>query len=257
MNQKVKINKIINTIDDFKHELQIIKDKGFHKSKRSGPTGIGKTLEDLLGIEENCIATPDLDTVELKSARKDSSSMLTLTTKSPDKRGANSLLRDTYGYKTEESIALNPNINILHTTVNGIDFNTLNGEPFLKLTFKDEKMYLEHAEHGILENVYWSEDSLTKAFKKKYPYEKLYYVKAQTKTKDGEEYFLYEDAYFLQKFSAEKMLNNIKSGIIDVDIRIGIHAKGKNIGKSHDHGTAIRISPDKLDLCFDKTDKIL
>ena len=46
--------------------------------------GIGKTLEDLLGIKENNFPGPDGITTELKSARKNSKSMLTLFTKSPD-----------------------------------------------------------------------------------------------------------------------------------------------------------------------------
>ena len=45
---------------------------GFVESHREGDTGIGKTLEDLLGITENNIAGPDFATYELKSARKDS-----------------------------------------------------------------------------------------------------------------------------------------------------------------------------------------
>lgn len=43
-------------------------------------TGIGKTLEDLLGIEENNFPGPNGEKVELKSIRKNSSSMISLFT---------------------------------------------------------------------------------------------------------------------------------------------------------------------------------
>lgn len=257
MAKTITITKSIATIDDFKKEIKHINKKGYIQTRRSGDTGIGKTLEDELGIQENCIAAADLGTVELKAARNNSSSMLTLTTKSPDKRGANSKLRDKYGYKTDESIELNPNLNILHSTVNGQDFNTLNGQPFLKLSFEADKMYLEHYDDGILDNIYWSEKSLTKAFKKKFPEDKLYYVKANSKIIGGKEHFEYNKAYLLEGFDSKELLKNIQAGVIDVDIRIGIFTEGKKKGKSHDHGTAIRINPSKLDLCFKKKTKLL
>ncbi len=257
MSKKIIINNNITSLNDFIRELNKIEKMGYVQAHRSGPTAIGKTLEDLLGIEENCISTPDLGNVELKSARLNSNSMLTLTTKSPDTRGANSWLRDNYGYKTNESILINPNLNILHSTLNGQNFNSLNGRPYLKLAFKNDKMYVEHAKDGILEKVFWSENTLAKAFKSKYPQEKLYYVKADTKVINGVEYFHYKEAYYLQNFSAEKMLENIKSGIIEIDIRIGMYPNGVRKGASHDHGTGIRIRQDKLELCFESKKKIL
>ena len=56
---------------------------GWIKTHRSGPTGIGKTLEDLLGIVENNIDGPDFGDYELKSCRLNSNSMLTIFTKTP------------------------------------------------------------------------------------------------------------------------------------------------------------------------------
>ncbi len=64
---------------------------GWIKTHRSGNTGIGKTLEDLLGITENNIQGPDFGSYELKSGRINSNSMLTLMTKSPEPRGINSV----------------------------------------------------------------------------------------------------------------------------------------------------------------------
>jgi len=51
-------------------KLSDIKKKGYVKTLRQGPTGIGKTLETLLGIEENNISTPDLGRIELKAHRE-------------------------------------------------------------------------------------------------------------------------------------------------------------------------------------------
>lgn len=88
------------TLDEFIERFTKIKNMGWVKTHRAGRTGIGKTLEDLLGIVENNIQGPDFGDYELKSARKNSNSMLTLITKSPDTKAANSVLRLTYGYSS-------------------------------------------------------------------------------------------------------------------------------------------------------------
>lgn len=75
---------MINNMQDFIIAMENIENQGFIKTHRRGRTGIGKTLEDLLGIKENNIPGPDLTNVELKSARMHSKSMVTLTTQSPD-----------------------------------------------------------------------------------------------------------------------------------------------------------------------------
>ena len=47
-------------------ELKEIRERGYVKTHRSHNTGIGKTLEDLLGIKENNFI-PNGDSTELKS----------------------------------------------------------------------------------------------------------------------------------------------------------------------------------------------
>lgn len=74
------------------NNLKKLKKKGFIKTHRTGNTGIGKTLEDVLGITENNIPGPNAKMIELKSARKNAKSMLTLFTKSPLPKKANSIL---------------------------------------------------------------------------------------------------------------------------------------------------------------------
>lgn len=68
---------MIYTLEDFIREYSNIVNMGWVKTHRAGPTGIGKTLEDLLGIQENNIDGPDFGDYELKSCRINSNSMLT------------------------------------------------------------------------------------------------------------------------------------------------------------------------------------
>lgn len=250
--RKVIVNGDLATEEKFADKMRELKDRGAISTHRSGDTGIGKTLEDELGVEENSVQASDIEGVELKANRKGTSSKITLMTKSPEKRSVNNkILRENYGIQTEESLKLNPNAKILHTTVNAKGFNTLNGEPFMKLTSQGSRIHLEHAQDGILEDVYWEIDSLVKAQENKFPEEKLYHVQAETGVdENGNETFHYTEASALEGFSSDKLMKCIEDGDIEMDIRLGLHASGKQKGKNHDNGTAFRVTKSKLGKCF-------
>ena len=57
------------TIVEFSEKFRQIKEMGFVPSLRKGPTGIGYTLETLLGIDENNDTSPDIEGAELKAHR--------------------------------------------------------------------------------------------------------------------------------------------------------------------------------------------
>lgn len=65
---------------EFVTKFDEIKAMGWVKSMRRGNTGIGYTLEELLGVPENNISAPDLGDIELKAHRINSTSMITLFT---------------------------------------------------------------------------------------------------------------------------------------------------------------------------------
>ena len=48
--------------------------------QRTGPTGIGYTLESELGISENNVSLPDFGSIELKSMRQGAKRLITLFT---------------------------------------------------------------------------------------------------------------------------------------------------------------------------------
>jgi hypothetical protein len=67
-------------INEFKVKFLEIKAKGYLPSMRSGPTGVGHTLEYHLGLSENNIALPDIGNIELKAHRTNSNNLITLFT---------------------------------------------------------------------------------------------------------------------------------------------------------------------------------
>jgi len=233
------------TYPELIEKLRKIKKLGYIKTHRAGNTGIGKTLEDLLGIEENNIPGPNAVRLELKSARRNVSSMLTLFTKSPLPRRANSMLLQRFGYESRRGNRRKE----LHTTVNAKDFNQLKGEAGFKIDIQGERINLINTQGEILG--YWDKDTLKEYFERKLP--KLLYVKAEAKGRGANEEFWFNEAWLLSGFDFDNFLNLLRDGIILVDIRIGQYPDGR----PHDHGTGFRVFPDKLELCFEHREKIM
>jgi hypothetical protein len=232
----------VKTFEELVKGLKELKKRGFVKTHRAGSTGIGKTLEDLLGIDENSFAGPDGEDTELKGARKNSSSMLTLFTKAPLPRGINSKLRKEYGYPDK----IFPNKLVLRTTINAVDFNKIKGNKGFIITSKGNRIEILPAKkNSNIQNPYWLKEDFENSIKTKYK-KYLLYVKANNKGSRENEEFHFNEAYLLEGFDFEKFSENLKKGILKIDIRLGLYADGSN----HDHGTAIRINPDKLDTCF-------
>jgi len=225
--------------------LQRIKKMGWVKTHRAGNTGIGKTLEDLLGIRENNVPGPNAAMIELKSARKNASSMVTLFTKSPLPPNANSALLDKFGYA---SIRANGKKE-LHTTVNAKEFNTIKGKTGFKIDIQGDRINLVTVGNEIV--AYWDKKTLKNSFERKLP--KLLYVKAESRGQGSNEEFWFNEALLLSGFDFNNFISLITEGTILVDIRIGQYRDGR----PHDHGTGFRVFPGKLDLCFSHREKIM
>ena len=234
------------TLEEFINRFVQIKNMGWITTHRAGRTGIGKTLEDLLGIAENNIQGPDFGEYELKSSRKNSNSMLTLITKSPDTRSANSILRLKYGYSSN---AYDNGEKVLHSTLNAVTFTPIsNTGHCLKVTSVGDKIYIED-EDGLTD-IYWSVDILKRQLDRKLG-NRFIYVKADSRGFGADEQFLFESAYLVEGFSSEKIIDLLNSGSIYVDLRIGQYHSGRNAGKTHDHGTGLRIKEKDQPLLFE------
>jgi hypothetical protein len=250
--------------DEFLGKIKEIKKMGYVRSHRKGDTGIGKTLEDLLGITENNIAGPDFSIYELKSGRKDSSSMLTLFTKTPMPKGAIKRLLEVFGYKQrkktydisqkklasylgiENKGSEEPSIEEkeLHVTVDAIRKNSVG----LILKIADDRVHIANDKNA---EAYYKRSVLEKAFRKKYS--KLIYVLASRKKEDNEEFLWFDEAYLLEGFSFTRFSELVEKGIIKLDLRVGHYPDGR----THDHGTGFRVLPKYLPQCFEKIEKIL
>ena len=179
------------TLPELKRKLKSIKALGFVKTHRKGDTGIGKTLEDLLGIKENNIPLPDIGEVaELKAYRRSASSMLTLFTLEPQPKGGNRdrILLDNFGYSKRD----NGHSKELHSTLSCKRYN----HQGLKLKVEKDKVRI--VGKGKRLNIYWDMEDLRKKFEAKLP--ALVYALANCKEVKGTEHFHFNQAYFFGGF---------------------------------------------------------
>ncbi len=232
------------TLRKLKEQLEKIKAMGFVKTHRAHDTGIGKTLEDLLGIKENNLRLPDVGDVELKAKRIDSGSMLTVATKSPEPKGINKVLFEKYKYLDKEG-----KYN-LHSTVCGSRKN----QQSFKVVFEGEKLVLKNKSKIA---VYWPISIFDDVLKAKSDKILLAFAETKGERKTKNEKFHFTEAYLLSNLNINKFKSAVESDKLKIDIRIGVYRSGKNKGKYHDHGTGFRINKRDFLHLFDNFTQII
>ena len=220
------------------------------RSNRSHDTGIGKTLEDLLGIKENNFPGPNGEKVELKSIRKNSSSMISLFTKTPSPSTAIKQLLDDYGYPSKED----PSKKVLHVDLYGNRITEIKGIPSLKLSVTPDRIDIESVQGKQYGG--WSYEVLKKSFEAKMY--RVLLVKADSRGSRGNEEFNYNEAWVLMGFSFERFITLIEKGVVKVELRLGLYPEGHHsAGQPHDHGTGFRVLERNLEDCFAYRDRII
>jgi len=219
------------TTADFSEKFREIREKGYIPSLRNGPTGIGYTLETILGINENNNALPDIEGAELKAHRANSSNLITLFTfnnkawkmrpleaikkfGSQDRNGRQGL------YYT---MSLKPN------------------SAGLFLLVEKDTISVRHISGIIV--VEWSLEAIANRFIQKLP--ALIFVTAFTELRDDKEYFHFQRAQLMKDTTPELLRNQFESENILVDLRL--HDKGT---MARNHGTGFRAYEDKLPQLF-------
>ncbi|SVB28801.1 uncharacterized protein METZ01_LOCUS181655, partial [marine metagenome] len=240
------------SVREFITRFQAVRDLGWVRSHRANNTGIGKTLEDLMEIDENNIAGPDLGDVEIKSQRAFSSSMVTLFTKVPTgPDGANKDLRDNFGIANPE----HPDLMQMHASMRNHWSATYERWGMrLRPDGVDERIYLQIKDLQTDEMVpftcWYDYDIIREIIAKKMNI--LAFVSADRKKVDGWEYFHYKECKIFHGGSFKRFLGLMNDGKIQYDIRIGSYkTPGKMYGKVHDHGSGFRIARGHMPDLFD------
>jgi len=234
----------LNEAPSVKALKKLIKSATWYPSHRRSNTGIGKTLEDLLGIKENNInkgdiVVPGIDPVELKTSRNNSKSMITLFTKSPEPRAiGNRQLLERFGYLNKKS-----NTKELHWTLN-VGENDIKGKKLLlEVSHLGEENRIDLVDAEGSEKIvvaYYSREAIEAAAMSKLS-SGLVLVEAESKTVSGDEYFKYIRATYLCDLKVDAIFDLIVDGSLFLDLRLGTYKSGKSKGKPHDHGNGFRI----------------
>lgn len=226
------------TLDEFKARFSILNSKGFIRSKRKGPTGIGFTFETELGLAENNIALPDIDGIEIKAHRDNVNSMITLFTFNRKAWQMNPL----NAVKKYGSLDREGRIGMYYT------MSLTPNSAGLFLTVDNEKISVQHISGEIIAT--WKLSTLADRFIQKIP--ALLFVSAHVEERDGVEYFHFYRAQLMKGSTPELLKELFIKGDLLVDLRL--HDKGT---MARNHGTGFRTYENNLPNLFNSIEDLL
>lgn len=243
----------ILTKEQFIGALRKIREKGWVPNARPcNAGGIGNTLEDLLGIQENNLPIPNAAEWELKCQRQNSTSLITLFHMEPSPTAMKfvpQVLLPQYGWPhklaghkhPKEEMSFRQTISGLNRSNRGFGVIVDRQTRKVVISFDSSQADQDHQQwlNAVEEKVglgeldpqpYWGFDDLFhKAGNKLH---NCFFVEAEVKKEKGKDFFKYTRMSMLEQFSLEKLLVALEKGkaYVDFDARTG-----------HNHGTKFRI----------------
>jgi len=195
--------------DELRCEMKKISKRGFIKSLRIGDTGVGFTLETLLGIPANSSKKPDYKGIELKSIRRRNPKG-TLFSMVPDWKKSNLTiieLIEKRGYYTEKFGPLKS----LHQTL-----STTKNKRNLKLLLEEKDIYGGLEKNNIFEkDVYWSLEELKNRITTKH--KETFWIDVETKGSGVNEEFKYRGITHTSDVDTEMIPLLLEQGMITLD----------------------------------------
>ncbi len=256
---------------DLIQKLKEISKMGWIKNQRKGNSGgIGNTLEDLLGIDENNLPIPNAAEWELKAQRTNTTALTTLFHIEPSPRAVKfvpQILLPLYGWTHQEAGKKYPEDEMsFRQTIHGLsasdrgffvqidrnDKKVLISFDYTKVSDKHKNWLKTVKERINLKDLepqpYWGFDDLKHKAGTKLL--NTFYVQADVKKdkETKEEYYHYNKVLMLQKFSFDGFLKALEQGqvLVDFDARTG-----------HNHGTKFRLRQNSLPMLYDKITEII
>lgn len=221
----------------FQQKFEALKKRGYVRSHRVGPTGVGHTLEQELGMTENNIATPDLGEVELKARRVNSGSMVTLFTFNRKVWQVKPLYTvQTYGTPDKDK-----RLGLYYTMS-----RTPNAKG-LFLHIEEDTISVRHIDGETI--AIWNLGELATRFMQKIP--AVIVVSALSEMRDDREWFSYTRAQLLYGTSEDILREQILAGNVVLDLRLH-----ERVTSARNHGTAFRAHEDKLSHLFRNVEEL-
>jgi len=237
--------------------LREVREMGWIPNARPGNDGgIGNTLEDLLGAEENNLPLPNASEWELKCQRKGTRSLITLFHMEPSPRALQfvpEILLPIYGWPHQQSGGKYPSSErsfrqtITAASRSDRGFKVIVDRSREKILISFDPTQVDPKHHAWLQEVkakgglgelnpqpYWGFDDLEHKAGTKLL--NCFFVQAEVRREHEVLQFRYTEILILQRFRFEGLLQELEHGFvyIDFDARTG-----------HNHGTKFRIRADK------------
>lgn len=229
--------------------------------------GIGNTLEDLLGIEENNLPIPNAAEWELKTQRLGTSSLTTLFHSEPSPRAMRfvpQIFLQKYGWPHQEAgkkyskseMSFRQTIHGLSPSDRGFMVRVDRKEKKVLISFNAKTVDVRHSawlktvkkRAGLSEldpQPYWGFDDLRNIAGTKLL--NSFYVQAEVKKEKGREFYKYIKATMLKEFDFEGFLRALEEAkiLVDFDARTG-----------HNHGTKFRMKQDSWLMLYKSVTKL-
>ena len=252
------------TKESLRYALNEIRDMGWIETARKGNDGgVGNTLEDLLGIEENNLPLPNAGEWEVKGQRSDTSSLITLFHMEPSPRAFKfvpRILLPEYGWRhrkagikyPKEELSFRQTLTVGKRTNRGFTIVVNREVGRVEVSFDSEMA--DSYTHGewlaIVEKraglgelnpqPYWGlNDLFHKAGTK---LGKTLYAIANRKRVNGVEFFRYSEFLMLEGFHFDRFVRAIEDGQVQVDF---------DARTGHNHGTKFRLKQRQYRLLYD------
>ncbi len=225
--------------------------KGFVPTLRLGDTGIGVTLETMLGISANAKKTPDYKGIEIKAKRLGArtTSRVTLFSQVPNWSlspiGTAWNLLSAYGYTRDAKLRLNHEINA--KAPNSLGF-------YLEVDAAKDWLKQNHLEPGITnlkkgEHVTtWELETLRTRLSEKH--RQTFWVGAKVRGGRDAEEFHYVQVQHTRQPKVRNFVALLEGGLISVDYLMS--QKGPK--SVRDHGYLFKINPRDFDALFPPAD---
>lgn len=221
---------------------------GWIPSMRQGPTGIGFTLESLLGIAANSSRLPDYKGIELKASRqnfKAPRSRSTLFSKTPDwgKSVCQSGLEllDKYGYVVDGRRQLYCSLRHIPNSLGH----------FLEVANSDTTLNSMHQQAVEMQKdpvLHWDLAVLTSALAEKH--KETFWIKAQVRKSDGAEEFRFTHVTHTKGPLLANMVELFRLGSIELDYCLHEKLGESGSRSARDHGYLFKIWPKNLNQLF-------
>lgn len=222
-------------------KLREISKRGFIPSMRSGDTGIGFTLESLLGIKANSNRAPDYHGIEIKSGRMGKKNAaayrdkITLFSQIPDWTISPFTARmalESFGYRDEHSKRLQLYCSIDARRGNSLGF-ILQARGDSELLANVNRKRVPEGEDVFL----WGLERLRAAFSAKH--RETFWVGAKTRIGENRvEHFHYLEARHTRRPTLATFDRLLEQGGICLDLTLSEKPKGKSV---RDHGYLFRL----------------